>query len=127
MTLPSYIPALVTIFCAVGFASLLLLAAVGLGPKRAGAASKLTPFESGMDPIGSPRVRFSVKFYQVSLLFMVFDVESAFMYPWAVSFRSLSFTPTGVSYFGLVEMLVFIAVLVAALAYVWRKKAIGWD
>lgn len=126
MTLPSYLPALAAIVLALGFAGLLLLAAVGLGPKRSNAI-KLSPFESGMEPIGSPRVRFSVKFYQVSLLFMVFDVESAFMYPWAVSFRELSFTPTGVSYFGLVEMLVFVAVLVAALAYVWRKKAIGWD
>ena len=72
-------------------------------------------------------MRFSVKFYQVSLLFLVFDVESAFMYPWAVSFRELSRGPAGVSYFGLVEMLVFVLVLVAALAYVWKKKAIGWD
>ena len=126
LSLSTYIPAGVAILFAVGFGALLLVAAVALGPKRA-SAEKLGPFECGSEPIGSPRVRFSVKFYQVSLLFLVFDVESAFMYPWAVSFRELSRGPTGVTLFGFVEMLVFVAVLVAALAYVWRKKAIGWD
>jgi NADH-quinone oxidoreductase subunit A len=126
LSLTTYIPAALSIFLALGFAGLLLVAAVALGPKRA-SAEKLSPFECGSEPIGSPRVRFSVKFYQVSLLFLVFDVESAFMYPWAVSFRELSRGPAGVSYFGFVEMLIFVLVLVAALAYVWKKKAIGWD
>jgi NADH-quinone oxidoreductase subunit A len=126
LSLATYIPAGIAILFAVGFGGLLLLAAVGLGPKRA-SAEKLSPFECGSEPIGSPRVRFSVKFYQVSLLFLVFDVESAFMYPWAVSFRELSRGPDGVSWFGFMEMLVFVAILVSALAYVWRKKAIGWD
>jgi len=74
-------------------------------------------------------VRFSVKFYQVAILFLVFDIEAAFMYPWAVLYNQLSHGAgsVGVSVFGFVEMLVFVAILVVALAYVWRKKAIGWD
>ena len=104
-----------------------------MGPKHE-TAEKLAPFECGSEPIGSPRVRFSVKFYQVAILFLVFDIETAFMYPWAVLYRKLSCTGAvyglvcsgGVTFFGLAEMVVFIAILVVALAYVWRKKAIGW-
>jgi NADH-quinone oxidoreductase subunit A len=68
-----------------------------------------------------------VKFYQVAILFLVFDIEAAFMYPWAVLYSQLSKGPTGVSFFGFGEMLLFVAILVVALAYVWRKKAIGWE
>jgi NADH-quinone oxidoreductase subunit A len=99
-----------------------------VGPKRL-SSTKLGPFECGSEPIGSPHAKYSVKFYQVAILFLVFDIETAFMYPWAVMYRDeLSVGPTGgVSLFGFVEMLVFVAVLVVALTYVWRKKAIGWD
>lgn len=128
-----YSPVLVAVLFGVGFASVFLLAAMTLGPKHE-SAEKLAPFECGSDPIGSPRVRFSVKFYQVAILFLVFDIESAFLYPWAVLFRKLSCTgdvianvcSSSVTYFGLVEMFVFLSVLVVALAYTWRKKAIGW-
>ena len=76
-----------------------------------------------------------MKFYQVAILFLVFDIEAAFMYPWAVLYRKLSCTgalvgticSSGVTFFGFAEMLVFVAILVVALAYVWRKKAIGWE
>jgi NADH-quinone oxidoreductase subunit A len=123
----TYIPAGVTILLALGFTGLLMAAAMFLGPKRI-TAEKLTPFECGMDPIGSPRARFSVKFYQVAILFLVFDVEIAFMYPWAVNYRELSLTAAGLpSSFGLVIMGLFMVILGVALAYVWRKKAIGWD
>ncbi|HKA86565.1 MAG TPA: NADH-quinone oxidoreductase subunit A [Haliangiales bacterium] len=120
MELSQYIPGALTILLGVGFAGLLMAAAMFLGPKHE-SPEKLSPFECGMDPIGSPRARFSVKFYHVAILFLVFDVESAFMYPWAVWFRG---APT---LLGLVEMALFVVVLVVALAYVWRKKAIGWD
>ena len=126
MPLSTYVPAGIAIALAIGFGGLLLLLAVALGP-RFTSPVKLAPFECGSEPIGSPRARFSVRFYQVAILFLVFDVESAFMYPWAVNFRELSRNAAGaVSVFGLVEMGVFVAVLVAALSYVWRKKAIGW-
>lgn len=101
--------------------------AVLIGPRRHSAAKDL-PFECGSDPIGSPRGRYSVKFYQVALLFLVFDIEAAFMYPWAVLFKDLSISITGgASLFGFSEMMVFVVILVVALSYVWRKKAIGWD
>jgi NADH-quinone oxidoreductase subunit A len=101
--------------------------AVFIGPKR-NTVAKNIPFECGLDPIGSPRGRYSVKFYQVALLFLVFDIEAAFMYPWAVLYRDLSISPDNtVSFFGFTEMFLFVVVLAVALTYVWRKKAIGWD
>jgi NADH-quinone oxidoreductase subunit A len=124
--LADYIPALIAILFGLGFSALFLVLAMVLGPKRVTAA-KLQPFECGSEPIGSPRVRFSVKFYQVAILFLVFDIETAFLYPWAVQYRDLSGGGGGVSLFGFVEMLVFLAILIVALLYVWRKKAVGWE
>lgn len=112
---------------ALGFCGLFTALAVLIGPRR-DTDLKHLPFECGSDPIGPQRARYSVKFYQVAILFLVFDIEAAFMYPWAVLYRDLSLTPTGaLSLFGFAEMLVFVGVLGVALAYVWRKKAIGWD
>ena len=121
-------PAGLAIVMALGFCGLFTALAVFVGPKATN-PEKLKPFECGSEPIGTPRGRYSVKFYQVAILFLVFDIESDFMYPWAVLYRdTLSVGPMGqVSLFGFTEMLVFVAVLVVALAYVWRKKAIGWD
>src|SRR5258706_2960722 len=113
-----YTPVLVALIFAGALGLAFLALAVLMGPKHE-TAEKLAPFECGSEPIGSPRVRFSVKFYQVAILFLVFDIETAFLYPWAVRFRSLGWG-------GFVEMLVFLGVLVTALAYAWRKKAIGW-
>src|SRR4051812_38000988 len=129
----TYSPILVALLFAIGFALVFLALAMFIGPKHE-TAEKLAPFECGSEPIGSPRVRFSVKFYQVAILFLVFDIETAFLYPWAVLFRKLSCVGTvtagicggNVSFFGLAEMLIFLSVLVVALTYAWRKKAIGW-
>ena len=112
---------------ALGFCGLLTALAMLLGPKATN-PDKMKPFECGSEPIGSPRGRYSVKFYQVAILFLVFDIEAAFMYPWAVLYNQLSHNAQGgVILFGFAEMLVFVAILVVALAYVWRKKAIGWE
>jgi NADH-quinone oxidoreductase subunit A len=124
-------PAGLAIVLAVGFCGLFTALAVLVGPKATN-PEKLKPFECGSEPIGSPRGRYSVRFYQVAILFLVFDIEAAFMYPWAVLYNNLSHTlgPNGqivVSVFGFAEMLLFVAILVVALAYVWRKKAIGWE
>lgn len=131
----TYIPALVFLVFAMGFAAVMLGLTMILGPKRT-SAIKDEPFECGSEPIGSPRVKFSVKFYQVAILFLVFDIEVAFLYPWAALFKELSCTGPldpatsmclgSTTMFGLVEMLVFLAILVVALAYVWRKKALDW-
>jgi len=128
-------PAGLAIVFAVGFCGLFTALAVLIGP-RATNPDKLKPFECGSEPIGSPRGRYSVRFYQVAILFLVFDIEAAFMYPWATLYNQLSHqlftTASGEvfqipSVFGFGEMLVFVAILVVALAYVWRKKAIGWE
>src|SRR5262249_17034906 len=84
-----YGPTLVALLFGIGFSLFFLALAVFLGPSRGG-DTKLAPFECGSDPIGSPRVRFSVKFYQVAILFLIFDIESAFLYPWAIEYRRLS-------------------------------------
>jgi NADH-quinone oxidoreductase subunit A len=127
-------PAGVAVVLALGFCGLFTALAVLVGPKATN-PDKLKPFECGSEPIGSPRGRYSVRFYQVAILFLVFDIEAAFMYPWAVLYDKLSHTtvatPAGpiiaVTIFGFVEMLVFVAILVVALGYAWRKKAIGWE
>jgi len=125
-------PAGLAIVLAIGFCGLFTALAVLIGPKATN-PDKLKPFECGSEPIGTPRGRYSVRFYQVAILFLVFDIEAAFMYPWALLYNQLSHGAAGlpgifvVSAFGFVEMLVFVAILVVALAYVWRKKAIGWD
>lgn len=132
MQLQAYLPAGLAIALALGFCGLFTALAVFVGPKSTN-PDKLKPFECGSEPIGSPRGRYSVKFYQVAILFLVFDIEAAFMYPWAVLYNQLSKVPGNgpngvvISVFGFSEMLLFVAILVVALAYVWRKKAIGWE
>src|SRR5262245_35090201 len=124
-------PAGLAIVLALGFCGLFVAFAVFIGPKVV-TPEKLKPFECGSEPIGTPRGRYSVKFYQVALLFLVFDIEAAFMYPWAILYRQLSVVqaaghPPVVTIFGFMEMLLFVVILVLALGYVWRKKAIGWE
>ena len=130
-----YIPAALTILISVGFALALTAAAKYLGPSRPSKAKDI-PYECGSDVIGSPRARFEVKFYQVAILFLVFDIETAFLYPWALRYRELSCAAplnaagvctSGGSFFGLTEILVFMGVLIVALTYVWRKRAVGWE
>lgn len=81
---------------------------------------KLEPYESGISPLGSTRERFSVKFYMVAILFIVFDIETVFLIPWSVLFRDLGL-------FGFVEMMIFILVLLVGYIYVWKKGALEWD
>ena len=96
-----------------------------VGPRRTSAV-KSAPFECGSDPIGDSRHRFSVKFYLIAIFFIVFDIESVFMYPWASLFREMVGEPLiGWSTFG--EMFIFIGILGAGLAYVWRRGALDWE
>lgn len=132
--LSSYLPVAVLMVVAFGLAAVFTIAARLIGPSRP-SAEKALPYESGMTPEGTPQIRFNVKFYRVALLFLVFDIEAAFLYPWAVLFRDLSCTDSVVggvcqgraSAFGMIVMVVFLAVLLLALAYVWRKRALEWD
>jgi len=82
--------------------------------------AKRAPYESGMTPLGDTRERFSVKFYVVAILFIVFDIETVFLIPWGVMFRDLGL-------FGFVEMLIFIGVLIVGFLYIWKKGALQWD
>lgn len=90
-----------------------------IGPKHP-SEEKLSTYESGMEPVRSARERFSVKFYLVAMLFIVFDIEIVFMYPWAVMFRHLGLP-------GFIEMMTFVAVLVVGLVYIVKKGALRWD
>ena len=130
----NYLATALMMFVGVGFALALTALAKYVGPRRFNKA-KDVPYECGSDVIGSPRARFEVKFYQVAIVFLVFDIETAFLYPWALKYRALSCSgaldsgvcAAGVSFFGLGEILVFMGILVVALAYVWRKRAVGWE
>jgi NADH-quinone oxidoreductase subunit A len=89
-------------------------------PNRA----KLSPYECGMTPVGDARQRFSVKFYLVAMLFILFDVEAVFLYPWAVILKDLK--KAGQGLFGVVEMLVYIAIVLVGFFYIWKKGALDW-
>jgi NADH-quinone oxidoreductase subunit A len=117
--LEQYIPIGIMMILAVAFGLFLVNINRWIGPRRP-SEEKLSTYESGMEPVKSARERFSVKFYLVAVLFIIFDIEIVFMYPWAVQFRSLGL-------FGYVEMLVFIAILLVGYLYILKKGALQWD
>jgi NADH-quinone oxidoreductase subunit A len=117
--LQTYFPLAVVFALAGVLAAVLVGLAAVLGPRRPSAV-KASPFECGSEPIGSAHDRFGVKFYLVALLFIVFDIEAVFIYPWAVLLRELGWA-------GYATMSVFAFTLVVALAYVWRKGALDWQ
>ena len=104
---------------AVGFALFVVFLSSLVGRRKV-TPQKMLPYECGMDPIGTARKPFSVRFYIVAMLFIVFDIEAVFLYPWAVIFRELQV-------FGLVEMGVFMAILLVGFIYVWKKGALEWE
>ncbi len=122
--LVEFLPVFLMLVLALGLALTLLKAAEWLGPSRPRAV-KSSPYESGMDPIGTARERYSVKFYLVAMIFIVFDVEVVFMYPWAVSFQTFLEAGAGLGVFAV--MLVFILILVVGLIYDIKKGGLEWD
>jgi NADH-quinone oxidoreductase subunit A len=115
-----YVPILILAALAAVFAGFSLVAGTLSGPKRWNRA-KLEAYECGIEPTKQPRgLRFPVKYYLTAMLFIVFDIEIVFLYPWAVAFDRL-----GV--FGLVEMVTFIATVLVAYVYVWRRGGLEWD
>lgn len=114
-----YIPIGIMFLFALAFGLVLVNVNKWLGPSKP-SDEKLSTYESGMEPVKTARERFSVKFYLVAMLFIVFDIEIVFMYPWAVRFRELGIP-------GLIEMLVFIGILLVGYLYVWRKGALKWQ
>jgi NADH-quinone oxidoreductase subunit A len=120
-----YLSILTVVVVAVGLAGAIIALNWLLGPKRKNAI-KDASFECGSEPVGSARHRFSVKFYLVAIFFIVFDIESVFLYPWAALFRDMIVEP-GVGWATFGEMFVFIGILGAGLAYVWRRGALDWE
>ncbi|HEY5542857.1 MAG TPA: NADH-quinone oxidoreductase subunit A [Candidatus Binatia bacterium] len=114
-----YFPVLVIFALAGGIVFALLLVASKVGPKSSNPA-KAEPFESGNPPKGDARIRFSVRFYLIAMLFLIFDLEVVFLYPWAIYFRELGM-------FGLVQMAIFLGILTIGYVYVWKKGALDWD
>jgi len=88
--------------------------------------AKLSPYESGVPLLDDNRKRVNVRFYQIAMLFIIFDIEAAFLYPWAVIYRDATRGPAGISWFVFGEMVVFIALLAVGYVYVWKKKAFDW-
>lgn len=115
----SYLPIFLFLVVNVAVAALIIMLSTLLAKMRP-TAQKLLPYECGMDPFGSARKRFSVKFFLIAMLFIIFDIEAVFLYPWAVVFKDLRF-------FGLMEMVIFIAILLLGLFYAWRKGALEWE
>ncbi|MBZ0264373.1 NADH-quinone oxidoreductase subunit A [bacterium] len=114
-----FIPVLITFLVVGGFAWITLLATHLLGPKRY-SPEKMDTYECGVDYRDDARSRFSIKFYLVGVLFVIFDLEVVFMYPWAVNFRELGL-------FGFASMGVFLVILTIGLLYEWKKGALEWE
>jgi NADH-quinone oxidoreductase subunit A len=121
--LNNYLPILIIFGFALVFAFLMVKFSVLFGPKKPD-AEKLSTYESGMEPIGNARDRFSVKYYMVAVSFIVFDLEVVFLYPWAVSFQNF---PASQTVYTLVIALIFILILVVGLIYEYKKGVLKWD
>lgn len=119
----TYLPLILAILIALLFALFLLKSSEWFGPQRPH-AEKLSTYESGMEPVKTARERFSVKFYIVAMLFIVFDIEVVFLYPWAVSFKHLI---PSMGFFIVFEMFIFIGILLAGYFYMIKKGALKWD
>jgi NADH-quinone oxidoreductase subunit A len=114
-----YLPILMLFCLAVIVPAALIVLSSLIGPRKETQA-KVGTFECGTDPVGEPRKRFSVQFFLIALLFMIFDVEVVFIFPWAVLFRKLGL-------YGFIEMAVFLGILIFGLFYVWKKGALEWE
>jgi len=125
-SLVPYYPIFIYLVAIVGFALSSLILTHLVGPHRQ-TPVKMMPYESGMDPIGDARQRFDVKFYLIAILFLVFDVELLFLYPWAVvAYRDPPMLPEEMPTLVFWEVLVFLATLVVAYVYAWRKGVFQW-
>ncbi len=113
-----YLPFLIHIVLAGGIATAIITLSWWIGERKPTRA-KLSPYESGMTPVGDARGRFSVQFYLVAMLFILFDVEAVFLYPWAIILRDLK-------HFGLWEMFVYIGIVLVGFFYIWKKGVLDW-
>ncbi len=114
----AYIPVILFVLAAIGFAILTLVLASLVASSKYNKV-KLEPYECGIEPDTGARARYSVRYYLIAMLFVIFDVETVFMFPWAVIMDELAL-------FGLIEMMVFLFILVLGYVYAWRKGALEW-
>jgi NADH-quinone oxidoreductase subunit A len=121
--LSNYLPILIFLIVAAGLAAVLLILGTGIGRYFArfhDDKAKLTPYECGFDAFEESRSKFDVRYYLVAILFIVFDLEIAFLFPWAVALDKIG-------HFGLIAMGIFLAILVVGFVYEWKKGALEWD
>ena len=117
--LANYLPILVFLAVAAAIGGVLIVLGFLLGPRRPD-PDKLSPFECGFEAFEDSRMKFDVRYYLVAILFILFDLEIAFLFPWAVSLRS-------VGHFGILSMGLFLAILIVGFVYEWKKGALEWD
>ncbi len=117
--LTGYLPILILLIVSILFAGATLFLSAIVG-RKVSTREKLMPYECGVDPVGDARQRFPIHFYLIAMLFIVFDIEAVFLYPWAIVFKELGL-------FGLIEMVVFILILFIGFIYIWRKGALKWE
>ena len=115
----SYLPILIFLAAAASFGVITIGLSTLIVPRRHG-PKKDSAYECGVEPVGNARARFPIKFYLVAVLFILFDIEAVFLYPWAVAFRHLGM-------YGLIEMMLFIAILLVGYVYLLKKRALEWD
>jgi len=118
-----YLPLLIHFLLAGAVAGAIVLLSWLIGQRKPTRA-KLSPYECGMTPVGDARERFSVKFYMVAMLFILFDVEAVFLYPWAIILKDLK--AMGQAMFGVVEMFVYIGIVLVGFWYIWKKGVLDW-
>jgi len=116
--MPSYVPIVILVLVGIGFGSFTLLLSHLIGKPRPTPAKSAT-YECGVPPVGTARERFPIKFFLVAMIFILLDVDAAFLYPWALVFRTLGL-------FGLIEMVVFIGILGGGFIYAWKVGALDW-
>jgi NADH-quinone oxidoreductase subunit A len=116
-----FLPIFVLLFISTALAVLIIFISILFGPrKRASNPAKVAPYESGMRAIGQGQRRFPVRFYLIAVLFILFDIEVIFFFPWAVAFRQLGL-------FGFIQMMIFAGILLAGYIWVWKKGALEWE
>lgn len=115
----NFLPIIFQMIVALGFVFTTMFVTHKIGPKRK-TNDKLTPFESGIEVVGNARTPISIKYFLVAILFVLFDVEVIFMYPWAINFKELGKT-------GMIEMFIFMGTLLLGFIYIIRKRALEWD
>jgi NADH-quinone oxidoreductase subunit A len=124
-SLTTYYPLFLYLVAVIGFAVSAVVAAHVMGPKKLTPVKQM-PYESGMDPIGNARQRFDVRFYLVAILFLVFDVELLFLYPWSATYQEGSIIPDAFRELVFWEVMAFLASVVVAYVYAWRKGVFKW-